>query len=177
MSFFGTLWAVTGIMGLQGWGHPYVSFAVVLAGIVLIAGGFSILFKARKLPEQSSAEETGRGKRMGFWFNIVFIIQGVAIGITIAVCNAVNQTELIPFIIAIIVGLHFIPLAALFQIRLYYVVGGLLCLISLIALLMGSVQVQLGEHAITVPLSLLGFGSAILLWATALYFWLSVRNI
>ncbi|MCM3782352.1 hypothetical protein M3231_05165 [Neobacillus mesonae] len=44
-----------------------------------------------------------------------------------------------------------------------------------IALLLGSAQLQLGEYNIIVPLSLLGFGSAVVLWTNALYFWWSVK--
>ncbi|MGG1484672.1 hypothetical protein ABEI56_11470 [Peribacillus castrilensis] len=30
MAVFGTLWAGTGVMGLQGWGFPYVELAAYL---------------------------------------------------------------------------------------------------------------------------------------------------
>jgi hypothetical protein len=36
MAFFGTLWAGIGIGGLQGWGGPWLSIAVLLVGLGLL---------------------------------------------------------------------------------------------------------------------------------------------
>ncbi len=172
MAFFGTLWAGIGVMGLQEWGFPYVELAAILVGLMLLIGGISLLHAAHEMPQQI----TGNLKRIRFWFNIVFIAEGLLIGAAIAICNAANQTELIPGVIAIIVGIHFLPLASLFQIKLYYFTGVILCFLALMTLLVAPSTIMLGDHEITAKLSLLGFGCALTLWTTGLTLWLRVKN-
>ncbi|MDM5211066.1 hypothetical protein QUF94_06400 [Peribacillus sp. NJ4] len=176
MALFGTLWAGTGVMGLQGWGFPYVELAAIFVGIIMVIEGISLIYASQKMPDQVSENGARRLKRMNFWFNIVFIAEGLLIGIAIAICNMINQTDLIPGVIAIIVGIHFLPLAALFQIKVYYATGVLLCLLALITLLIVPDTVMFGEHQILAPLSLLGFGCALILWTTGLTLLLSVKN-
>ncbi|WP_249659790.1 hypothetical protein [Lysinibacillus fusiformis] len=120
MAFFGTLWAYTGIMGLHGWGVPLLLVTAVAIGIALFIGGFSLIRASRELTNQVSKTDLRQGKRTSFWFNIIFAAESLAIAITIAVCNATRHPELIPVVIALIVGVHFFPLAPLFQVRLYY---------------------------------------------------------
>ncbi|MEH7009730.1 hypothetical protein V7087_02775 [Neobacillus niacini] len=177
MAFFGTLWAYTGIMGLQGWGVPLLLVATVTIGIALFIGGVSLIRASRELTKQVSKTDLRRGKRTKFWFNIIFAAEGLAIAITIAVCNATRHTELIPVLIAIIVGVHFIPLAPLFQVRLYYFTGALLCLLAIITLLFVPAKVTLGEHQINAFMSVVGFGSALILWGTGLAIWLLGRRL
>lgn len=176
MAFFGTLWAGIGVMGLKGWGFPYVELASVFVGIIMVIEGISLIYASQKMPDQVSENGARRLKRMNSWFNIVFIAEGLLIGIAIAICNMINQTDLIPGVIAIIVGIHFLPLAALFQIKVYYATGVLLCLLALITLLIVPDTVMFGEHQILAPLSLLGFGCALILWTTGLTLLLSVKN-
>lgn len=177
MAFFGTLWAYTGIMGLQGWGVRLLLVVAVTIGIVLFIGGVSLMRASRELTNQVPKADLRRGKRTRFWFNIIFAAEGLAIAITIAVSNATNHSELIPVVIAIIVGAHFLPLASLFQVRLYYFTGTLLCLLAIITLLFVPEKVTLGEHQINAFMSVVGFGSALILWGTGVAIWLIGRRL
>ncbi|MEB2492382.1 hypothetical protein SOP93_14535 [Peribacillus frigoritolerans] len=176
MAVFGTLWAGTGVMGLQGWGFPYVELAAIFVGIIMVIVGISLIHASQKMSNQVSDDGARRLKRIGFLFNMVFIAEGLLIGIAIAICNLINQTDLIPGVIAIIVGIHFLPLASLFQIKVYYATGVFLCLLALITWLIVPDIVMVGEHQILAPLSLLGFGCALILWTTGLTLWLGIKN-
>ncbi|MFS0599656.1 hypothetical protein AB1L16_23420 [Peribacillus frigoritolerans] len=176
MAVFGTLWAGTGVMGLQGWGFPYVELAAILVGIIMVIVGISLIHASQKVSNQVPDDGARRLKRIRFLFNMVFIAEGLLIGIAIAICNLINQTDLIPGVIAIIVGIHFLPLASLFQIKVYYATGVLLCLLALITWLIVPDTVMVGEHQILAPLSLLGFGCALILWTTGLTLWLGIKN-
>lgn len=176
MAVFGTLWAGTGVMGLQGWGFPYVELAAIFVGIIMVIVGISLIHASQKMSNQVSDDGARRLKRIEFLFNMVFIAEGLLIGIAIAICNLINKTDLIPGVIAIIVGIHFLPLASLFQIKVYYATGVLLCLLALITWLIVPDTVMVGEHQILAPLSLLGFGCALILWATGLTLWLGIKN-
>jgi hypothetical protein len=177
MAFFGTLWAYTGIMGLNGWGVPLLLIAAITICIVLFICGVSLIRASRELTNQVSKTDFRRGNRTMFWFNIIFAAEGLAIFITIAVCNATRHSELIPLIIAIIVGVHFLPLAHLFRVRIYYFTGTLLCLLAIITLLFVPEKVTLGEYQINAFMSVVGFGSALILWGTSLAIWLIGRRL
>lgn len=177
MAFFGTLWAYTGILGLQGWGAPLLLVTAVSIGIALFIGGVSLIRASRELTNQVSKTALRNGKRTRFWFNIIFAAEGLAIAITVAVSNATRHPELIPVIIAIIVGVHFLPLATLFQVRLYYFTGILLCLLAINTWLFVPAKVTLGGHQINAFMSLVGFGSALILWGTSLAIWLMGRRL
>ncbi|MGG3798413.1 DUF7010 family protein [Metabacillus fastidiosus] len=101
----------------------------------------------------------------------------MAIAITIAVSNVTRHSELIPVVVAIIVGVHFLPLAPLFQVRLYYFTGALLCLLAIITWLFVPAKITLGEHQINTFMSVVGFGSALILWGTGLAIWLMGRRL
>ncbi|MGE7758622.1 DUF7010 family protein [Peribacillus sp. NPDC097895] len=176
MAFFGTMWAGIGVMGLQGWGFPYVELVAIITGIIMVIGGISFIHASRKMPVQVSEKGARHLKRIGFWFNMVFLAEALLIVAAIAICNMIDQTDLIPGVIAIIVGIHFLPLASLFKIKLYYVTGVLLCLLALITLLVVPRTIMFGDHRIIAQLSLLGFGCALILWATGLTLWLRVKN-
>ncbi|MED4462036.1 hypothetical protein [Metabacillus fastidiosus] len=49
MAFFGTLWAYTGIMGLQGSGVPLLLVMAFAIGIALFIGGDSLIRASREL--------------------------------------------------------------------------------------------------------------------------------
>ncbi|MBR8645838.1 hypothetical protein KEH51_23190 [[Brevibacterium] frigoritolerans] len=106
MAVFGTLWAGTGVMGLQGG----VSIRGTRSHIRGNHHGYRWHFIntcITKMSNQVSDDGARRLKRIGFLFNMVFIAEGLLIGIAIAICNLINQTDLIPGVIAIIVGIHF----------------------------------------------------------------------
>lgn len=172
MAFFGTLWAGIGIGGLQGWGAPWLSITVLLIGLGLLIGGIAVLISSRRVSNQGAATNGQRGKRTGLWFGIVFATEGLLIGVASVICNAINRFDLFFPIMAIIVGLHFLPLAALFQVRAYYLVGALLCLLALITLFAVPEQANLGGQSITAQWVVLGFGAALILWGVGLGLWL-----
>ncbi|CAM3405506.1 hypothetical protein PALU110988_20975 [Paenibacillus lupini] len=171
MALFGTLWAYTGIMGLQGWGLPLLLVIAIIMGVSLFISGFSLIIASRQLTNQASTTDVRLGKRTRLWFNLIFAAEGIAIAIAIAICNNTESTELIPLVIAIIVGVHFFPLAPLFQVKFYYWTGALLCLLPIVIRLFVPAEFTLGEHQINAYMSITGIGSALILWATGLIIW------
>ncbi|MDQ7862884.1 hypothetical protein RCO48_23205 [Peribacillus frigoritolerans] len=53
MAVFGTLWAGTGVMGLQGWGFPYVELAAIFVGIIMVIVGISLIHASQKNVQSS----------------------------------------------------------------------------------------------------------------------------
>lgn len=171
MALFGTLWAGIGIGGLQGWGSTGLIIVAVFVGILLLSGGISLLVASKQF-SQPAESDTRRWKRVWIWFGIIFTIEGLAIGAASAICTATNHFNLLFPIMAIIVGLHFIPLASLFRIKTHYVTGSLLTLLAIATLLFIPENATLGGHPVIMWWLVVGFGSALILWGTGLKVWL-----
>lgn len=84
-------------------------------------------------------------------------MQWGAIVLVIIVLNIVHRTGVIAPAIAIIVGLHFFPLARLFQRPSYYATGILGCAIGIAGFLISDAAVRL---------SAVGLAFGLLLWLT-----------
>jgi len=177
LSFFGALWAGLGFIGLEGWGIPWLLIIAVLVSVALCVGGFSLRSAAGQLTDQVTAENAHYWKRAGRWFTIVFATQGIAIGVTSAICGATGHYELILPLTALIVGVHFLPLAPLFRVKSYYITGTLLCVLSVITLLTVPSTVTLHGEQILLWWVIVGFGSALILWTTGLSLFLAGRRL
>ncbi|MFC4779411.1 DUF7010 family protein [Paenibacillus sp. GCM10023252] len=175
MGGFGTLWSYTGVMGLQGWGSPWLMIIALLVGVTLIAGGITLIRASRQLSDRGPVAGPMADKRMRLKFNLIFAAEGIAIAVTVAICNATKHPELIPLIAAAIVGLHFLPLAPLFKVNLYYYTGILLCILPLLTWLLVPEMLTLGENDINAYMTIVGLGSALILWGTGLSIWMLGR--
>ncbi|OBZ17598.1 MULTISPECIES: hypothetical protein [Bacillales] len=177
MALFGTLWAYTGVMGLQGWGTAWLLIIAVAIGVSLLVGAGALIRASKKLANQGSKSDSGFGKPNKKTFNLIFAAEGVAIFIAVAICNMMNHSELIPILIAIIVGVHFFPLAPLFRVKLYYITGSLLCLLAVGTWLFAPETLTAGDHQILAYMSIVGLGSALILWGTGLAVWLMGKKL
>jgi hypothetical protein len=164
-------------MGLQGWGTALSLGIAVMIGVSLLIGAGSLIRASRKLPHQGSTSDSGFNKQSKLKFNLIFAAEGVAIFIVIAICNKVDRTDLIPILIAIIVGVHFFPLAPLFQVKLYYITGSLLCLLAVGTWLFAPEYLTVSGHQILSSMSIVGLGSALILWGTGFAVWLMGKNL
>lgn len=74
----------------------------------------------------------GRG-RLARRFNLVFGPQGVAIALSVFLPVRYGLGTLVPAVVALIVGVHFLPLAGLYGARAYHATGAALCAVGLAA--------------------------------------------
>lgn len=158
LSWFGAFWAFASILH---W--PRATFWTwALAGIPVVALTlFSILrmIGAAGLPEAADGAQAAReGKRMGRNFGIICGIEFALIGGASALLARSGRPLLIPVAIALIVGLHFLPLARVFRLPVYYATGVLCVAFALASLLVADE---------TVRLLALGVAMAVVLWLSA----------
>jgi hypothetical protein len=172
MAFFGTLWVGIGIRGLQSWGFIWLLILSLLIGVILLIGGIVLIINSKRLSNEMVEGDSHRWKRKNIWFGIIFVLEGVLIGAANAICGSTNHLDLFVPVMALIVGAHFFPLAHLFQVKIYYISGLLLCLLSAITLLTFPVRVSWENHQIMVWWTSVGFGSALILWGTGVAVWL-----
>ena len=171
MIFFGLAWWGIASQGiaysnqLLYWGVIYV-IAIALLALTIV-----FMIGARRLPRDTSPEAVARGRvigrRLGIQFGIIFGLEIIIAVVVNVVLNIINHQEFFFPLLAIIVGAHFLPLAPIFQVRVYYATGILLCLVGLVVLLATPSTAMMNGARLWDVLP--GILSAPILWLTALY--------
>ncbi len=150
MSVFAAVWWIAGVH-LSGSGSPAfygVAFVVTAAMIVL----------AWRSPKTvvSEAEDARQGRLVG----IASGVEGLAILVAVNVCINLKRPDLIAPAVAVIVGLHFIPLALWLPAPLYWVTS-----VALVAV--GACSVAIADPLRRV--FVVSIGAASLLWLTSIF--------
>jgi hypothetical protein len=96
-----------------------------VATIVLLALCVMRLRGLRNIPSIDDPVAAAKGKRAGMLFGIIFGIESGLIWLCATLLARVGLSIWIPIAVAVIVGLHFIPLARVFEVPLYYWTGAL----------------------------------------------------
>jgi hypothetical protein len=118
--------------------------------LVLIAAAVVTIQRAgASPPQQTDAAELGK------WFGIIFAGEGIAIGVGSGILAGLNLVEWIVPLVALLVGLHFLPLARLLKLPFDYLVGGAIMLLVLLSVWLTSQPAW--------P-DLISVGTATLLW-------------
>lgn len=123
MAFFSTMWAGIasgGLMGVDKW-IEIGFFAVLIVSFII----FSIYFfsVSKRFPKMSAEDDKARGKKEGMWFGIIFSAEGLGIVIAINIVRNLAHDDLIIPVIALVVGLHFYPMAKIFKRTIDYYVA------------------------------------------------------
>ncbi len=158
ISAFGFVWATMGGSSAFPEGSLFVLAASAAVSLALISAAFYLWRASRFLPElPKDAMPAGTWRR----FQIVGIAEGVAIGAAVFALVRAGLPDWIPAVVALIVGIHFFPLASIFRVRMYHATGLLLCAVSALTVILAAAS---GVEAVwfAVP----GLGSALVLWAT-----------
>lgn len=164
MAFFGTVWADIGIGGLQVSSAISLFILAVLIGAILFFSGMRLMKHSRHLP---STTQSHNQRHVDKWFSIIFATQFGLIAIAAILTNIVGKFEWFFPIMAIIVGVHFFPLAHLFQVKMYYVTGTLICLLAIVILLFVPIDIHISGHQIDAWWTFIGLGSMFILWITS----------
>jgi hypothetical protein len=165
LTIFGGFWSVIALSFVQPrpiWGIP----AAVAVTLVLLLWCIQRLWLTRGMESADDPVAAAKGKRDGMWFGIIFGMEGALIGLSCALLGSHGLGGWIPFAIAVIVGLHFLPLAKLFAVPIYYWTGALSTLGALGCLLIGD---------LTMRSICIGFVMALVLWLTVSYLLVRTR--
>ncbi len=130
LTLFGSAWC---IVALALWpAHPIWSIpAGSAATIVLLALCVIRLQPLRNIPSIHDPVAAARGKRVGKLFGIIFATESGLIWLCATLLARLVLSIWTPIAIAVIVGLHFIPLARLVDVPLYYWTG-VLCVLGML---------------------------------------------
>lgn len=135
MSLFTLVWAALAFISLSNNPYSYALLLFLVLCIVMIRRAL-LLFKAAKLVPKDSVEGGAEQKKRDKRFNYILIAEGVGIFLAVNIVNNIGHPELDVPAIALIVGLHFFPLAPLLKRNVLYVVAVWSTLVAVIAFLL-----------------------------------------
>jgi hypothetical protein len=132
-AFFGSAWMYWAVV-LSGNPTPVWFSIVTVPAVVLIAWAFLRVRAVRHLPSSAVELEHSRAFRKFFWVD-VGIEWGLG-GVAVFALARFGNGDLIPQALAVIIGLHFLPLVKIFRAPLYYWTGGIMVVGALGSFLM-----------------------------------------
>jgi hypothetical protein len=158
-TLFGAFWLGLSIVALGTFPtEVIVPFCAIF--IALLIGSGLFISKGRKLRKNMPLASNGATERVRRSFKIISVAEGVAIGVASAIAGILHRPELMAIWIAIIVGLHFLPLARIFGRPVYYVTG--------IAIAGWATLAWISFQGPS-KTALAGAGTGVVLWATSAY--------
>jgi hypothetical protein len=156
MAVFTTVWlriAGSALSGIYSW-ICNVVLMIVLFWYVIYALRLFVI--AKEFPPTRS-EEKGEGRRLQMWYGIIFGLEGLIIGAACGILGYKGLNDYIVPAIALIVGLHFYPMAPVFKRRFDYLTGTWTAGIALLAIILLAKQLIPVREAILI----VGIGTAI----------------
>jgi len=156
---FGIIWLLIGLLVAPS--STGLRLSLLLAGIALGVSVAKLGLRASRLPRDivpPTPDQIAAGRAIGLRSGLVFGVETAAIVLAVALLNVIHYSGYIPCAIALIVGVHFFPLAPLFKAPIYYVTGFLGCAIALAG-------VFATDAVLRQKVGSISFG--LLLWATA----------
>jgi hypothetical protein len=145
-------WAITGSQGIPGAGQLVVLVVAVVITVLL----------ARRMRELASGGNAGSAAWVRRRFLLVLAAELLAVAAIALFAGATGDSLVIAPSVAIVVGLHFIPLAAIFGVPIYRVTGSALVSVGAVALV-----ARFGGSSASATLAITGLGTATALWSTA----------
>jgi hypothetical protein len=167
LTIFGSFWC---LIALAFWAaRPVWSIPVgiVATVILLVLCAVRLVIASKKIPNVHDPAAAIKGKRAGKLFGIIFGIEGALIAICSTLLASHGLGFWIPIAVAIIVGAHFLPLAYVFEVPLYYWTGTL-CVLGVLGCLL------IRDFGIRVLCA--GLVMAAVLWLSALLLLLQTRT-
>ena len=131
MIIFTTGWTILATYFFGGIDYHLAAIVFGIAIIYMIYSYLQLQKAATRLPAITIEPNSKKEK----WFYIVFILEGVAILLLQNILANIGRHELFICSIALVVGLHFIPLANIFNRRLDYYISSWTILVAVVGLL------------------------------------------
>jgi hypothetical protein len=115
----------------------------------------------------TSATPNELRSRFGRPFRMVCFFEGAACAVVVSLALSFHRLDLMAAGISLVVGVHFLPLARLFRLQVYYMAGAAIILTDLL-----SVSLMKGRNITLGP----GASTGIILWMTAIYALFNARE-
>jgi hypothetical protein len=134
MAFFTTMWAGIAYGSLGNATILLVVFGIII--ITFISYAIYLFGISKRFPKLESQADKLEGKRAGKWFGIIFGAEGLGIFVAINIVVNLGHADLTIPVIALVVGLHFYPLAKIFKRTIDYYLATWTTIIAIIAIVL-----------------------------------------
>lgn len=154
----GLAWVSFGTSGMTASTTGRVVTAAVAVGVTLAAIALAVRSSSLPAPQRRLPADWLRHA------GLVNLGQLAAIAVAVATLMVAGVPALVPAVVCLIVGLHFLPLARLYGQWQYRWTGVLLCLTAV-----AGITIYLGGSGGALGQSVVGIGAAVILWGTSLH--------
>jgi hypothetical protein len=120
MTFFTGLWSGIAYGGMQLSVFRFVLIIFLFLMLLFVVNGTRFFKTAKHFPDSISPEDEAEKKRMGKWFGIIFGAEGLGIFLAVNIVIKLGHPDLIIPVIALVVALHFYPMAKIFKRKIDY---------------------------------------------------------
>ncbi|WP_244200627.1 hypothetical protein [Micromonospora arborensis] len=158
MIVYGLLWLIVGVTGL-----PVPNGVRLALDLAAVVGAGALLVTCRRLQARGPARVRRVHPHSMRWFHLVNLAQTALILAAVFGLVRAGSPGLIVVAVCLVVGLHFLPLARIFDVPGYWWTGALLILVAAA----GATAYELGTGNETVR-AVVGLPAAVALWSTAL---------
>jgi len=115
MAVFTSAWAIIAYHGLAATSYWPALIIFPIFSLFFIINAVKLFRIAKFYPKVTSEADIAQEKRTGKWFGIIFSAEGAGIFIAINIVVNIGHPELTIPVLALVVGLHFYPLAWVFK--------------------------------------------------------------
>ncbi|WP_158994032.1 hypothetical protein [Mucilaginibacter sp. L196] len=173
MAVFTLIWAGIAYRGLAGSNYWFALLVFPLFSVLFIVNAVKLYNVARYYPKLTSEADLAEEKRIGKWFGIIFGAEGLGIFIGINIVTNLGHPELAVPVIALVVGLHFYPLARVFKRTFDYYLATWSTIVAIVAIVLtvNKTLTETGTFAFT------GIGIGIATTCYGIYMMVSGRKI
>jgi nicotinamide riboside transporter PnuC len=164
---FGTGWLGWGLGTARAF-NGFTAPAFGFMALFLIAGSAYFIRHGRQLRKRSTAVVDSARRTARNWFLFIVLMEALAIVFASILANRIHRADLATNWCAMIVGLHFLPLARIFRAPQLIVRGILITVWCVFC------WAFFRSNALVISTSL---GTGLLLWGSCVFSWLRARKI
>jgi len=133
MTFFTMMWAGLAYGSMTSNGLVVLILFSLIAA-VLIINGLKFFRESKRFPKSENEADKAEEKRTGKWFGIIIGAEGLLIFVGINIVINLGHADLTIPVIALIVGLHFYPLARVFRRTIDYYLATWTTIVAIIGI-------------------------------------------
>ncbi len=115
MAAFTLIWAGIAFGGLHATNYWFVLLVFPIFSALFLVNAVKLFRVAKYFPKLTSEADIAERKKIGKWFGIIFGAEGLGIFIGINLVVNLGHPDLAIPVMALVVGLHFFPLAKVFK--------------------------------------------------------------
>ena len=136
MAIFTMLWTGIAESGLNGKDFFMVGIIFNLCSLLFLSYGIYLFIQSKKFPKNLSEKDKDKGKKMWKVFGFIFGLEGLLIAVSVVVLSTFDLQNYVVPIIALIVGLHFYPMAKIFERKIDYYLATWVTLVAILGIVL-----------------------------------------